>query len=214
MLQASPISHGAATLAYLVLAAVLFRSHGRGAVSGRRESQVDTIWWVQAAVLTAAWAGAVACTAWRTSDWGHVASAVETLRNGGWLLLLMRLREAGRPAAIVPAAPRRCAPGARWQRLGWLPALAMLPLLAQAMDAAAVLAILRLLLAVAGLVLVELLFRAAPLHARWGVRLASDSATWPQGRGGMWDVAGGMANSRWLPANGVRQRRQDAGRRR
>lgn len=130
-----------------------------------------------ACALTAAWAAATALHDFRVLglDMAQVARVLETLRSAAWLVFLLQLlAAAGLPAkrmlavvallTMIQLAAGELAPvaivladGARQQ-----PA-----------DPALIVTIASsLLLAVAGILLVEQLFRATPVRERWGIKFA------------------------------------------
>jgi putative PEP-CTERM system histidine kinase len=149
-------SYGLAALAFLVLAGYAVRRRGAP----------PAVAFALAALATAVWAALAACNALafdaagagdpRACSWLEVA---ETVRTTAWLQLLAYLASNG--------ACRR-----RW--LLGLGLAALFPMAASVLSwpGAGSLAMLRLAAAVAGMLLVEQVYRAAPSGARWGIKLA------------------------------------------
>jgi putative PEP-CTERM system histidine kinase len=149
-------SYGLAALAFLVLAGYAVRRRGAP----------PAIPFALTALATTVWAALVACNAFvfdaagasdpRAYSWLEVA---ETVRTTAWLQLLAYLASDG--------ACRR-----RW--LLGLGLAALFPMAASVLSwpGAGSLAMLRLAAAVAGMLLVEQVYRAAPSGARWGIKLA------------------------------------------
>jgi putative PEP-CTERM system histidine kinase len=142
-------SYGVAALAFLLLAVLLLW----GAWRGRRHA----VWFGIACLATAAWAlcAAVAVAATPSS---LLLEASETLRTACWLALLLMLASSG-------------------VRLrAWLAGvgLALAVGLASAWDGAATTVgiVIRVALAVLGMLLVEHVYRGAQLGARWGIKFA------------------------------------------
>ncbi|MBV6321878.1 XrtA/PEP-CTERM system histidine kinase PrsK [Duganella violaceipulchra] len=142
-------SYGLAALAFALLAALLlrggWRQRGHAGAFGA------------ACVATATWAAlAAAGSAWRA---GLLAAmdGLEALRTTAWLALLLVLSGGGA------------------RRRGWLAAVGVLAVLAwlAAADGRALAAIvIRLGLAVLGMLLVEHLYRGTPPSSRWGIKFA------------------------------------------
>jgi putative PEP-CTERM system histidine kinase len=148
-------SYGWAALAFVALAGYAMR----------RRASPPAMPFALAALATAVWAAMVAWAApsLDVADAGYPRApwslAAETVRTTAWLQLLAYLASDG--------ACRR-----RW--LFGLGAVALLQVAASVLpwSGAGSLAVLRLAAAVAGMLLVEQLYRAAPSSARWGIKLA------------------------------------------
>ncbi|MRX06426.1 PEP-CTERM system histidine kinase PrsK [Pseudoduganella sp. FT25W] len=150
-------SHGMALLAFVVLACLLLRR------TWRQRPHARAMAWTAAA--TALWAAScmavVVADAWPPPDGVVIAApvlveAAEALRTACWLALLL---------ALSGAAPRLlvCAP--------LLPAAALT--VSMQADASPLLrAGLPLASSVLGMLLVEHLYRSAPLNKRWGIKFA------------------------------------------
>ena len=146
------ISYGLAALAFALLAALLlrggWRARGHAGAFGA------------ACLVTAAWAALASAGAGRWAGWlaARVAmEALEALRGAAWLALLLVLAGGGA------------------RRRGWLAAacaLTALGWLAAADQRALAASVIRLALAVLGMLLVEHLYRGTPPGARWGIKFA------------------------------------------
>jgi putative PEP-CTERM system histidine kinase len=142
-------SHGVAALAFLLLAFLLLW----GAWRGRRHA----VWFGLACLATAAWAICAAAAVAATPP-SLLLEASETLRTACWLVLLLMLASSG---ASLRA---------------WLAGVGLVlaaGLAAGWDDAASTVSIVvRLALAVLGMLLVEHVYRGAQLGARWGIKFA------------------------------------------
>lgn len=151
------VSYGMGALSFvaLLLYIVWSRAH-RG--QGR--------WFALAAMLSALWAGLTAMAGALAPSQRWLIDGAEVLRTGAWLLLLLM---------IVSKADNRLL---RLRSMLILLAALTLQLAAPALSLPwqaylpTVLTAMRVLAAVLGLLLVEQVYRAAPLRARWGIKLA------------------------------------------
>ncbi|MET0266197.1 MAG: XrtA/PEP-CTERM system histidine kinase PrsK [Duganella sp.] len=123
-------------------------------------------WFAIAAILSTAWAGTTAMAGALATSQRWLIDGAEVLRSGAWLLLLVMIAS-------------KADDGGRRRR--WL--LMLLAALALQLGASTffflwhahislMLTAMRVLAAVAGMLLVEQVYRAAPLRARWGIKLA------------------------------------------
>jgi len=153
---AAGASHALAAVAFLLLAVLL--------LPGWRQGRHSTAL-LAACGLTAAWAAAATVHAggWLAQGAAQYSEALEAARTVAWLLFLLSLL--GR------------AGHSRSWLLGAAVALALLPLASEELgwlaerDAALPMAC-RLMLAVAGLLLLEQLYRGTPPHERWSIKFA------------------------------------------
>jgi putative PEP-CTERM system histidine kinase len=149
-------SYGVAALAFLLLAALLLW----GAWRGRRHA----VWFGMACLATTAWA-ICAAVAGGATPLSVLLEVSETVRTACWLALLLILASGGRRLRIWLAGVA----------LALLTGLAM-PLAvgpASGWEGAATAGIvIRLALAVLGMLLVEHVYRGAQQGARWGIKFA------------------------------------------
>jgi putative PEP-CTERM system histidine kinase len=150
-------SYGVAAAAFLLLAVVLL---------GRWRARPHAGAFGVAALLTAVWAGGAAASG-AIDRLSLLLDGPEVLRTAAWLVLLLALSTSG------------------WRLRVWLAGIALLVLLQLGgalsplvgarggADAwPAMLAVLRLALAVLGMLLVEHVYRGAQQNARWGIKFA------------------------------------------
>jgi putative PEP-CTERM system histidine kinase len=156
------VSHGVCALAYLAFTALL--------LAGRRVRETQRAM-LAGCLATGLWAGAVALRGWRPAglDMAQVAAALEVARSAAWLAFLaLLLAPTGLPlkrvlAAIAALAALQLAMGDVTKHL-LEPTPANHPMLAAI--------VVRLLLAVLGILLVEQLYRGTPARERWGIKFA------------------------------------------
>ncbi|WP_338772027.1 XrtA/PEP-CTERM system histidine kinase PrsK [Massilia sp. METH4] len=161
-------SHGLGAAAFAILALLL--------LMGRRVRGQHRLL-VGACAATALWSAATALHGWQVfgMDIAQAARVLETLRTAAWLLFLLRLlASAGLPAkrtlvvvallTMVQLAAGELAPVSVVQANPAQPQPAHAALIATIGSS--------LLLAVAGILLIEQLFRSTPARERWGIKFA------------------------------------------
>ena len=154
------VSHGLCAAAFLAFTALL--------LMGRRVRETQRAM-LAGCLMTGLWAGAVALRDWQPGglDMAQVAAALEVARSVAWLAFLaLLLAPTGLPVkrvlgGIAALAALQLALG---DVTANLPAPASQPVLAAI--------IVRLLLAVLGILLVEQLYRGTPARERWGIKFA------------------------------------------
>ncbi|MET0319804.1 MAG: XrtA/PEP-CTERM system histidine kinase PrsK [Duganella sp.] len=158
----SVVTHGVAALAFLALAACAAYAAWAARTESRRRVAAGAPHFpgfALAALVTAMWALGAAAAGAVDPRLVLLIDGPEVLRTAAWLQLLIHLNSAG--------ARRR-----RWTAALWLLAALQLVAMVAPWAGVAMATALRLVLAVAGLLLVEQVYRAAPESARWGIKLA------------------------------------------
>ncbi len=216
------ISHIGAALAFLFLSVLLLttwrkRVHGKAIIA--------------ACMLSVAWAAALAWQASLALPAFLPAHVLEPLRSAGWCLFLLALLKPG-VASWLRAAVR----DKRWLAGAVLlvATCVLAPVLPAILLALAATPLARLALAIAGMLLVEQLFRHTPPRERWGIKFAclglgamfaydfylySDALLFRQIDGEIWAARGAVnalvvpllaisaaRNPRWSPAISVSRR--------
>jgi len=156
------VSHGLCAAAFFAFTVLL--------LAGRRVRETQRAM-LAGCMATALWAGAVALRGWQPGglDMAQVASALEVARSVAWLVFLaLLLAPTGLPVkrvlgGIAVLATLQLA-------LGDVPVHLLAP--AQAGQPILTAVIVRLLLAVLGILLVEQLYRGTPTRERWGIKFA------------------------------------------
>lgn len=140
-------SYGVAAAAFLLLAVLLL---------GRWRARPHARAFGVAALLTAVWAGGAAASGAIDRMSLLLLDGPEVLRTAAWLVLLLALSTSG------------------WRLRVWLAGVALVVLvqLSGALLPEAMLAVVRLVLAVLGMLLVEHVYRGAQQNARWGIKFA------------------------------------------
>ena len=153
------VSHGVCAVAFLAFTALLLASRRV------RETQRAML---AGCLATALWAGAVALHGWLPAL-APVAAALEVARSATWLVFLaLLLAPAGLPLRRVLAGIGVLAA----LQLGMGDLAVNAPPEAAASLPTLVAIIVRLLLAVLGILLVEQLYRGTPAPERWGIKFA------------------------------------------
>ena len=126
-----------------------------------------------ACLLTSLWAGLLALSAWRGELWSVASDAAGILRNAAWMLFLALL--AGRVRDPHSRLPLRLRKGTAVAALGYTVLFGMAVLghwdLAHS-GLGLVPVTLRVGLAIAGMLLVEQVYRSRSLQERWAVKFA------------------------------------------
>lgn len=159
------ISHATAALAFLVLTSLTAMSWQRGAIG---------VWLMVACGMSVVWTIAASYDFWSGTDYSTLVAVAEVLRSAGWMMFLVAVLSQSRVSGgLSPRWRTVCAAiagvclaviasdlaGPQTMR-GLLPAGWPDPTLFG-----------RLLLAVAGALLVENLLRNTPTEHRWGIKL-------------------------------------------
>jgi putative PEP-CTERM system histidine kinase len=156
-------SYGVAALAFAALA--LWLTMVRPA---RMHDGLDGTLFAGAAALTALWSAMLAWQAYAGQALPVLIEAAELLRSGGWSLVLLRL--SGLPQRAAAAPPWRRPALLLGAAYAVVAVLTLLPLSRGVYLAFYWAVLLRLVLAVGGMLLVEQLYRNRPPGQRWSVK--------------------------------------------